>query len=351
MSKHPVTNILPPLIDDERFSSNGMVPNSVLMKRLAEGFNFVSSRCKKQVQLKCQPLDAVEAGGAIALVWPVYFRTGENTTGLRVALGLARTDYAFSFGSAPQANLTITTAAGAGAIDEDWTLAVSASGTDVAPDDLANIEQLITGLSPNTEYKGGWTLTNGARLVYASIVEADARHADDSVTAVCDPGEFMAEGPIYDSHVADLVQANNELWQHSGAHLINWCAPYTMALGPEVTSTTYVSAIDGVSTTVTGATPGWKLFTQYHNTINRTTVPVKLAIRTDRTAGTGTLDIKLTDGTNTITITGIGDVNDWSTTTANIPAQAGTKWDLHCLVSDGSTTFRIHGLALFEYEA
>lgn len=346
MAKHPVTNITPPLVDDQRFNRNGMVPDATLMARLANGFNYVSSRCKKQILLKCQSLGDVAAGDPANVVWPAYFRTGENTSGLRVALGVVVTDFGFT--SPPEANLIVRTTAPATVIDKSWTFSVSKTGTAVSPDEIAHVQDVVTGLEPNTEYTMSFQMTNGARVVYASIVEADTRHADDTLTAVCDPSEFMAEGPIYDAQIADLVEANNELWRHNGAHLIQWCADYDEDDGPTVTSTSYINIMGG-SATVTASTPGWTLHTQYHNTVNRTTVPVKLAIKTDRTVGAGTLSIKLTDGTNSIEITGIADVDGWSTVTANIPAQAGTKWDLHVKVTSG--TFRINALALFEYEA
>lgn len=354
MAKHVVTPILPPPIDEERFSRNGMVPNAVLMKRLAEGFNFVACRAKKQVFMKCQPLDSVAAGDPANLVWPMYFRTGENTTGLYVAFGAALTDYGFS--SPPEVNLIVKNTVPTTVIDESWTFPASSAGVVVVPSELNHVQDRVLGLAANTEYQAYWQLTNGARLVYASLTEGDTRHADDSVAAICSPGEYMAEGPIYDAHLAELVTANNELWQHNGSHLIGWCSDYDTGDAPLVSSfpsrTTYTNLIDGSSTSVSAASAGWNLFTQYHNTLNRTTVPVKFCVRTDRVAGAGTLDIRLTDGTNSIGFTGLGDLNEtWSVMTGTIPAQAGTKWDLQCKVSTGATDHAISAIALFEYDA
>jgi hypothetical protein len=351
MAKHPVTPFVPPPIDDERFSRNGMVPDAALMKRLAGDFKYISGRAKQQVFLRCQPINNVAAGVALSAdVWPFYFRTGENTTGLRVVLGAAATDYTIA-GTTAYLQFTVNVAGGSEVIEKVWSLTVGASGVDVTPNGIAVIHELCTGLSPNTEYTARFDLLAGYRLVFAAITEADTRHADDSVTAVCDPAEFVAEGPIYDAHLADLIEANNELWQHNGAHLINWCADLHEDAAPTTNLTTYTNILDASSTTVTASSPGWNLFTQYHNTANRTTVPVKFAVKTSRTAGAGTLDVRLTDGTNSIAITGIGGGEIWSTTTANIPAQAGTKWDLQCRVSVGTDTHRIMAIALFEYEA
>lgn len=349
MTKHVNTPITPTVIDDERFSSNGMVPSAALMRRLADGFNFVSGRCKKQVFVKAQALDSVSPGEAAQIFWCGYFRTGENTTGLRVAAGLGYTDFGFS--TSPYMQLTIRDTVPATIISPKWTFGGSGGGATVTPSEIHNVQDFVTGLSANTEYQWYAEHAQGARLVYLSLTEGESRHSDDTITAVCNPALYPVEGPIYDSHIADLVEANNKLWRHNGAHLISWCSPGDPDDATAFSSTTYKNAIDFASATVTAATPGWNLFTQYHNTANRTTVPVKMAIKSERASGAGTLDVKLTDGTNSITITGIGagSSTTWQTSVAaNIPAQGGTKWDLHAKVSSG--THRITGLSLFSFE-
>jgi hypothetical protein len=363
MTKHVASVLFPPLIDDERFSSNGMLPDAALLRRLAETLNWVAAKAKKQVFTKCQPLDAVLAGDPANVVWPAYFRTGENVRGLHVACGIALTDYSFS--SMPEVNLIVKDTTPTTVINKSWTFPASSAGTVVTPDELNHVEEYVGGLLPNTEYYAYWQLTNGARLVYASLTEAQgaddadlgaSHYVDDTVAGVSDPTPFLAEAPIYDAGIADLVTANNLLWRHNGAHLIGWCPDYDEDDGPLTSSfaspMTYTNVLDTSSTSVTSSSFGWKLFTQYHNTVNRTTVPVKLAVRSNRTSGGGTLDVRLTDGTNNIDITGIVDLGGgWSTVTANIPAQAGTKWDLQARVSFHTSVFCISGLALFEYEA
>lgn len=349
MTKHLNTPIVPTVVDDERFSSNGMLPNAALMRRLADVFNFVAGKCKKQVFLKAQPLDAVQAGEPAQVFWGGYFRTGENTTSIRVCAGLGFTDYGFV--TAPYMQLIVKNTVPTTVLSPKWTFAGSGGGSVITPAEIHYIQDNVTGLSTNTEYQWHVEQANGARLVFLSLTETDSRYADDTVTAVCNPALFPAEGPIYDAHIADLIEANNKLWRHNGAHLISWCSPGDPDDTTALTATSYTNAIDLSSTTITGATPGWNLQTRYHNTVNRTTIPVKMAIKSERASGVGTLDVKLTDGTNSITITGIGagSPTTWQTSVAaNIPAQNGTKWDLHAKVSSGS--HRITGLSLFEYE-
>lgn len=349
MAVHPVTPITPPLIDDERFATNGMVPNASHMKRLAEGFNFVASRCKKQFFLRCQPLNGVDTGSAsLEYWWYSTFHAGENTTGITYAVGLAATDLAFTV--PPELTIEVRDSAGSSLI-ASAVLKFSSSGVALAaPDNITQAEGRLVGLTPNTTYTTRFILEEGVRLVYASLTESDTRHADDTVTAVCDPGEYTAEGPIYDAHLADLIEANNDLWRHNGAHLINWCATGDADVSsPTVVATSYTNVLDLSSTAVSSATPGWDVFTIGHNTINRTTVPVKMRALVQRITGTGALDLQLTDGTNTLTIAGSSGAGDqWVEAAGTIP-DAKAKWDLHALVSSGS--WMIKCMALFEYEA
>lgn len=350
MSKHITQKFIPPLIDNERFNMNGMVPSAPALRRLAETFNFAAGRCKKQIFLKCQTLVGVEAGDPANVIWNGYFRTGENVDSLRVVLGIALTDYGFS--SPPEVTLFVKDTGGSTILNPRWTFKASSAGVNVAPNEISWVHAITEqDLSANTEYKFYFTCANGARLVMASLTECDKNHSDDGITGVADPGGFVAEAPIYDHHIGKLVTANNELWQHNGAHLISWAAQYDEDGWPPTVATSYTNIINLSSTTVTAATPGWYLQTQYHNTVNRTTVPVKFCVNTDRTAGAGTLDIKLTDGTNSVSITGIADVNGWSTTTGTIPAQAATKWDCHAKVSAGGTSHVIRAISLFEFES
>ena len=338
MATHIVTPITPPIIDDERFSSNGMVPSAALATRLAETFNFIGARAKKLVFCRAQPLYAVSYGsGGATEFWPLRFRTGENTTGLRILAGLALTD--FGFVSAPEFSCSVKTEAAVTVASKTWKYSGFSSSATVLPTDIHHIHDTITGLSPGTAYQISNTVLNGGKLVYLAIAELESRHVNDATTAVCNPGEILPDGPIYDSHVQDLVEANNELWRHNGAQLISWAAPYDLNSAPQITATSY--------TAVTAAGGGFNLFTQYHNTVNRSTIPVRFAFYTRRASGVGTCSMKFTDGTNSLEITGM--TGGWSTTTAGtIPPQNGTNWTLQAKVTSG--TFEIYAACLYEWE-
>lgn len=351
MARNHTTTTTPALIDDERFSSNGMVPSAPLMQHLAGAFNFVACRAKKLVLCRAQDLVPCDTGSSLVVrVWPTWFRTGENTTGLRVLAGMAPTDLVAAFSLATEYHMYIRDSADVNVVDKAWKYLGTSVGSDVAPGEIHHIYDQIDGLTPNTDYLFVNELLYGARLAYLTVVELESTYADSTVAGVCSPGQLLPEHPIYDSHIGDLVDANNRLWKHNGAQLISHTTDYRDTNGPTVTSATYINPMDGVSTTVTASSSGWKLYTQYHNTTNRTTVPVKMAVKVLRTVGAGTCDLKFTDGTNSITITGMDGTttSGWATTTGTLPPQAGTKWDVHMKVTSG--TFIFQSLSLYEFE-
>jgi hypothetical protein len=355
MANHDVrTYHWPPVIPDQRFSRNGMLPNAALMRRLADNFNWTANRQKKHIATYTQPLDAAVVSAASSVYfWPAYWRTGEATRKMRVSFGVIG-----SSAAPPSVTFTVLDVTGGGStIDAGSDVIVTAEDSASVPSAIQHVTRTFD-VSPNNEYQSYFQATT--TLVYFSLAEEPNPLADDSLTAICNPGAFVAEGPIYDAHIQDLIDANNKLWRHNGSHLISFIGFHDFSLGGAATaytaataSTSYVNVQDNSSTTVTDSVPGWKLYTQYHATANRTAIPVKFAVQVDRTAGTGTCDVKLTDGTNSISITGIGDNGNttWATTTGTIPVQNGTKWDLHWKVSSGTTTFRMKGASLFTYEA
>ena len=354
MSKHYVTIAYPPVMNNERFNANGMVPSATLMRNVAKRMNFVACKAKKQVFMKCQTLSAIDSGQPAEVVWPFAWRTGENSTGLRVVVGMAPTDFAAS--TAPDLGIVIGAINGATLTTKRFYYNDRAGAT-VTPDEIHWVTDTITGLSANSNYRAHCECSQGMRIIALSVVELAVAQADDSVTAVCNSGVFPAEGDIYDSHMADLVEANNELWRHNGSHLLTYTLPYSdlgtvRSTAAFAAPTTYTNILDATSTSVAATSPGFQLVTQYHNTTNRTTVPVAMAVKAERTLGAGSLRVRITDGTNTLEFLGITtSSDDWFITTGTIPAQAaGTKWDLQARVSAAGTEFDIHSVCVWEFE-
>ena len=351
MSKHLVLPTRLPMLPRERWANNGRSPSAGMFSSIAHHLNQVSGRQKKQFLTAIQPLNAVSAGSSAAvIVWPTRFITGENCTSIRVSAGIALTDYGAV--STPMLTILVKSTAGATVATKDVAYHGKTTGTTVAPDEINHGSVIIDGLTANTEYYLENQVVNGMRLVYMVAVELALYYADDTVTAVCNPVNFMAEGPIYNTQINDVADAANKLWRHNGKHLFTFTQPYDESSAATSTSTTYTNVIDGSSTTVTAASPGFSLYTTYDGTYARANaIPVKMAIYTQRTSGSGTLSVRINDGTSTIAITGITSTQQWSTVTSTIAAQAGTKWDIQAANSAGASSWRIYAVSLFEYEA
>ena len=354
MGNHPVTTEAVPPIHTERFGNNNMAPSSMALRMIANKLNQVASRQKRQILCMAQNLNDVKVGSSGAIIaWPTYFRTGENHESLRVLAGGIATDFAAS--SVPEVLLSIKTATYtstgiSGSIKFNGRGAVATS-----PDGIVHSGVTISGLSSNTEYMIEMQCTNGARLAYMNITEHVDFAADDATAGVCNPGVFLNEGPIYSSHMQDIIDSANSLWRHNAAQLVGWVTTFEDASvsgtgKPKINGTTYTNIVDGTSTSVSANTPGFKLYTTYGGTSQRTNaIPVKLAVRSIR----GSVDkVRFTDGTNSIEIdyAGATKYNGWAVTTGTIPAQTGTKWDLQ-VKATGAVDAYLDAAFLWQYEA
>ncbi len=319
-------------------------------QRIADAFNYVSCRQKKLVFWRAQNFRAVTGGSSAAIyIWPYLFRTGEATTGITVFLGCTKTP--FGAASPPRLDITVKKVSDNSTVATATIYHDSASaGATVNASEVAHKKAFLTGLAANTEYYVEHQTTQGFTVIYMVTVESTNAHADDSVTGVCGVGKFQAQGPIYDEHIQDLVDANNNLWKHNGAHLLSWTCDYEA----QSTGAGYPS-INGSTAYVDVYARDFYLATLYHNTRRRTTaatqVPVKMAILAERASGTGTLDVRLYDGANSIAVTGVGAGSPtlWTLASGNLPAQLA-NYRLQAKQSNTTTTHRLYGVSLFEYE-
>jgi hypothetical protein len=97
------------------------------------------------------------------------------------------------------------------------------------------------------------------------------------------------------------------------------------------------------------------LDTRYLNTLMRSTIAVTVGVAARRTAGSGTLDVRLTDGTNHLAITGITDGGFFGTgtlftTTGTLPAALTSTWHLEARQSNTTTTHELYSFIVYPYE-
>jgi hypothetical protein len=336
---------------DPEAAGNGATPRSSFLRRAADGMNTVATYHKKLLTAKFQEFGNVVSGsGSIVSPWPFYFRTGENTVGIQIYMGIVDTDYGAAVN--PRVGMTVRLAADASIVDGKY-INYNGRSASLSSAEVINKTSLVTtrlvGLSPNTEYYMPIDVHDGGMLVYLMVYEIAERHADDSVTGIVDPTKFLADGPIYDEHIEDLLDSGAQMWKHNGCHCLSWNPDYGTTLA--LTATSFTNLSDQTSTSYSSATPGVTLAAQHHGTATTGAAgpAVKMAVQAVRTSGAGTLDVRLTDGTNTISVTGIsaGGVGQWYTATGNIP-DAISKWDIQGKVTSG--TFQIKAVCLFSYE-
>lgn len=347
MTKHVVYHPPGSTVSDDFDAGIDATPSPTAMQRLAQGFNYISVVQKKQILFRAQNHRSL-AGGGNDIVWPIYFRTGEGTLGIVVRCGVTRK--AGGAATPPFLNYDVKLPPNTAVVSKSLYFDGGTGSGVAVPEQIARKAIYLQGLSPNTEYIGEAKCTDGLTLAWMSVTEYREQHADDDLAGVCSPAKFANEADILDEHLEDLIEANNLLWRHNGSHLLMWTCDYAdRASSPWVSSTSYVNILDATKD------PAVRLVTDYHSTRRRTGsagVPVKMAVRARRVAGTGTADFRLTNGTQNIDIAGaaIATGEAWFTATANIPDSAA-DWKMQSKVSVGTTTVEISAWSLFEYEA
>ncbi len=351
MTRHFVTSNPVNVVHSDFFAQNDGTASPTGMSKVAAAFNYVSCRQKKVILVASQDFSNTNNSSAINVAWPHYFRTGENTSGLSVRLGIVPSDAVAASQTVNYVLRAFSTGDNTDALTASFIHEVEGqvASTSLVPSDLLFRSFHVDGLASNTEYHGYFSLTNSVRVAFTSIHESWQMTADDSVTAVVNPDKFHVEGPIYDEHAQDLCEANNKLWRHNGAPYINWSCDYPSSGAPGTTSAAFADVISDSA--------GFYVNTAYHSTRRRTGasgVPVKMGVKTFRTGAACDAEFRLTDGTNNIDITGVtvptATSTRWFTTTATISDTPAT-WRMQAKRTAGTGTVNIEAWTLFPYEA
>lgn len=346
---------IPPIrpngIPEERYAQNGDVPSQAALRRAAWAYNHASVHQRKVLFLGCYDTQATYTP-ATATETTVYFsfRTGENVESVRFFVGLA---------PATQANGTAQ-AYVQGKIYDGTTL-LSAPEMYYPKVQLGAFQQsevawakseitIADGLLPNTDYCGYLNQINYSRIHSVMVHETALSTGVSSVTGITDPKPWETNKPIYDAAVQGLAETGTKLWQHNGRPLIS-IGRDDSTTTRTVNSISYQNFDDAGTSAWSASAPGYMVNTLYHDTSSGD-VPIEIACRCRRTAGSGSLFIRLVqDGITLFTTEFTGpNVSPHALATATIPAFDSTKTDILVAASLG-TTYEIDSLAIWEYEA
>lgn len=220
------------------------------------------------------------------------------------------------------------------------------SGMSVALNDGTGPSGVVT-VTPDTDVFGVFEDKNGARLLSACVYE----YALDATTEngyLQSP--YGVTSPIYSSIRQGLVSALRTQWKRGAAQLLNLTVDVDSQALTRA-SATAVNIVDGTSTTPSSSTPGFVLDLLQKGSVRRGAVPcVFAAYGRNGTAGGAGGKVDLVDSTNTIlaTITFTTNTNSWQSTTVNLPATVA-KYDIR-FRGDGTFTFTLYSLSLYQHE-
>lgn len=349
MAKHKVQLTVPNPIAPQRFANNGLTPHPSAFRRIGENLNYIAGIQKRSLFCRSNRLLSPDVStGTPIYLWHGYLRTTYNSTSLQLLFGGIPPTTAY--GTSQYGEFLLYNSSGTllQTLRLSSRVTRSASGQ-VWPDQIISFGKTVTGLSSDTEYAWSLNAVSGHSPAYFSLSESYVREVDDSVSGVVNPGAFVDGGPIYDAAIDDLADAAYKHWVNGGSHLLAWCTDFNRSSASSITSASYVNVLDGTSS-VSAASKGFQMRTDYKSSSSRDTIPVKAAFCVS-ISGTASFDVRLTDGTNEIAVTGITSTpaaDGWTTTTGTLPDTGGGQWDLQARRTSGAGTCKCSAVSLWE---
>jgi len=337
---------LPPLIHQRRFARNGKPPQAMFYKRVAEALNHTTAWRRKEFCAFSQSLNALAARVATSDLpsWRTYLRTGHGVLKLEVnlVLGLAYGDAGPA--TAPEVYCQLLTPAGAVVQTSAVVECQKSASSDVGPDTWTTA-RLDLPAADDTAYWLQLYLSDYARVISMEAHEVASSPIDTATTGAVDP-RYSTGSPIWDGSIGGIAAAQTELLRSNRRHLVSWsCYDGVSAISNN--TSTYKNILNGTSTTITAATPGWRIQNQYCNTYGRDDVPVEFAVYASATLNGGY--VKISDGSNELE-TSVITAEGWYTVAGVIPAAAATKYDVLQKGHASGGAITTSAVALLEYE-
>lgn len=333
----------PERINEMRWAKNGRIPQAALSNKLADAVNYLLLRRRKCYFSSHGDLsNLIHAGSGVVSRWSFRCHAGSLSRRFRIAYMMARDNN----GGGAQSYMQFTAVPVGGGATITRLIHFGATGpTAPTPNDLLHefsVGDVATDdLVPDTTYECEISDVDYGRTVAVCVYD-QAMAADTDNGYV--PNSMAVGGPIYDEHRQRICELAVNAWDYQGAHIYNYVGESTVFAAP----TTPVNIIDGTSTAVSAATPGFTADLRYKASLGQAGVNVVFAAKGYSSSGSdGEVWLKDSTGAAVLKVLAIGTTPGWFTATGTLPATLA-KYDVHAYDPTGSLT--ITGVSLYEHK-
>ncbi len=332
----------PGLIHHRRDARNGHSPAAQFYQRAVESANHLTAYGGREVFSRTWDLYNTVGVSGTQNTARFRFRSKYGATRLTfvVVMGLAGTS-----GVNPRCEIDVTVAGGATTTLAPLYYGVTSVGAVDAPTELLTTDRQAT-IASATTYEVLIKSIDYARVLAVTAYEQTDLTISE-VTAYYSGLAAAAGVPIYDSMRERLLSGLSNMYRQNAGTLIHWGRADGSARTRS--SATQINLVDNTTTgsPVTTA-PGFYINNAYRHTASRTTVPYELGCWASMSAGTGTLVLTDTGGTNRITVNVNSATPQWFTGTGSL-ANSDAFYALR-FAGNGAGTLSIWSASLLEHE-
>lgn len=326
---------------------NGLYPEAGRHSFVAEEANRVARYCTKSWHFTSPLLAVPAAGGASRTRWRAFIHTSPHCRYAYVRFlslpsnnaghPISRVSFTVSGDIAPSA----TADHAPGGITDDDGLDTISIGQQRTMSGFSLVD-----LTANTDYEIQVDDIDNARTLAVSIFEVSLAPDTDNGYA---QSTFVAGQDILDVHREQLTVMERLLWKRSAAPLITWSCDGD---SDAYVATGTKNVIDGTSTTVTTATPGWTIDCRYRTTVRRASsgVPVIFRAYAKTAATTGAVYLKNSSGTILATCALSSATAAWVSSGAFYLPATLAKYDIHGAVLTGLGNTTVYAASLYQHE-
>jgi hypothetical protein len=356
MSSVPIPLVLIPQLQALAQARNGRSPDASFLNLMLSDTNYLSRWRTKELFRWGSPVVFPLSSSGNRTRWRFAAHLSPKARYVYVHMYLAA--FSSTAGSDPYGKFTLLDSGGStigtaevhfgeNPLDGGSDVPSFFSGMFIALNDGTGPSGVVT-VTPDSDVYGVFEDKNGARLLAADVYEyaLDATVANGYLQS-----PYGVGSPIYSSVREGITTTLRTMWKRGAAHLFNLTVDVD-SLALTRSSATAVNIVDLSSTTPSSSTPGLVLDLLQKGTVRRGAVPcVFAAYGRNGTSGGAGGKVDLVDSTNTIvaTITFTNNSNAWVSTTVNLPATVA-KYDIR-FRGDGTFTFTLYSLSLYQHEA